>query len=70
MKRRAAGAITRRDLAAVAMFPLLARPASAQAPASAADELAAARQQTQRTAEQLRQFKIPIATEPSFAFHP
>jgi hypothetical protein len=50
---------------------LLSSPAAAQqGTAKPPDDLSAAREQTQRTAEQLRRFKVPTATEPSFAFRP
>jgi hypothetical protein len=72
MKASSSSGITRRDLAtAITALPLLATSAaSAQTASTPAEELAAARQQTQRNAEQLRKFKIPIATEPSFSFRP
>jgi hypothetical protein len=59
--------VTRRQIGGVLLAPasLLAQPAPAPP-----DELAAAKQQTQRTADQLRKFQVPIATEPSFAFKP
>ena len=70
MKRPGETSVTRRDIAAaVAAFPLLARP-GANAQTAPADEVAAVRQQRQRTTEELRRFKVPIATEPSFAFRP
>ena len=43
-------------------------PLFAQGTTAGADELLAAKQQTQRTADQLRKFKVPIATEPSIVF--
>jgi hypothetical protein len=68
MKAQNTTLMSRRKLAAVLLSPA---PLSGQAPAApAADELQAARQRTQRTAETLRKFKVPIATEPSFAFKP
>ena len=72
MKASSSRAISRRDLAiAISAIPLLApSSAPAQTPAAPVDELAEARQQGQRTADQLRKFKVPIATEPSFAFRP
>jgi hypothetical protein len=72
MKRPISTAVTRRDLAAVlAALPLVAAPAAnPQTQTAPQDELAAARQRTQQTIDQLRRFKVPIATEPSFAFRP
>ena len=57
--------LTRRQLAGVAIAPV-----SLLAQATPADELTAAKQQTQRTADQLRKFKVPAATEPSIVFKP
>ena len=59
--------ITRRMLAATALAPAAV---AMQPPPAPADELAAVRQQSQRTTETLRKFKVPMATEPSFAFRP
>ena len=63
---------TRRQ-AALAMLA----PAAAAAPQTAvppqtppSDEVEAVRAQTRRVVEQLREFKVPGATEPSFAFRP
>jgi hypothetical protein len=72
MKRSSSGAVTRRDFAAgLAAIPTLgAPPANAQVRPQAQDEIAATRQQMQTAIQQLRQFKVPIATEPSFAFRP
>ena len=68
MKPRNLMAISRRQLGAVMLMPA---PALAQAPsAHIPDELQAAKQRIQRAAEQLRRFKVPPATEPSFAFNP
>jgi hypothetical protein len=63
---------TRRDLASLAAaLPLVTTaPLSAQTQALPIDELADARQQMQRRAEQLRRFIVPAATEPSFTFRP
>jgi hypothetical protein len=59
--------VTRREFAGVVLAPasLLA-----QATPAAGDELTAAKQQTQRNADQLRKFKVPMATEPSIVFKP
>jgi hypothetical protein len=59
--------VTRRQLAGAVLTPasLLA-----QATPAPADELTAAKQQTQRNADQLRKFKVPMATEPSIVFKP
>jgi hypothetical protein len=65
MKTRNRIEMSRRQLAAVMLLPA---PLLSQAPA--ADELPAAKQQIQRTAAQLRNFKVPAATEPSFVFKP
>ena len=59
--------LTRRQLAGTMLAPV---PLFAQATAAPADELTAAKQQTQRTADQLRKLKVPIATEPSIVFKP
>jgi hypothetical protein len=59
--------ISRRQLAAAVLAPA---PMLGQATPAPADELAAARQRIQINADQLRKFKIPIATEPSFTFRP
>lgn len=59
--------MTRRELA----LALAAAPALAQQPAPSAAEIeTAAREQVTRTRDQLRNFKVPIATEPSFVFRP
>ena len=59
--------LTRRQLAGVAIAPVSLL---AQATPAPADELTEAKQQTQRTADQLRKFKVPAATEPSIVFKP
>lgn len=59
---------TRRNLAALLATPVLL---SAQAPAAAAEDLAAmARNQIKANSDRLKQFKINIAVEPAFAFEP
>ena len=59
---------TRRNLAALLATPALL---SAQAPAPAAEDLAAmARNQIKANSDRLKQFKINIAVEPAFAFEP
>lgn len=68
MKSRNDG-VSRREIATALM---LAAPALAQQPAASAPEDldALAAENRKRNREQLRSIKIPIATEPSFAFHP
>lgn len=61
---------TRRDAALALLFPAPLLAQDAAAPANPPDDLAAVRQQTQRSAEILRSFKIPVATEPSITFRP
>lgn len=59
---------TRRNFAALLATPVLL---SAQAPAAAAEDLAAmARNQIKANSDRLKQFKINIAVEPAFAFQP
>ena len=58
---------TRRQAALSMLAPAAA---AAQQTPPPADELEAARRQTQRSVDQLRAFKVPAATEPSFAFRP
>ena len=59
---------TRRNLAVLLATPVLL---SAQAPAAAAEDLAAmARNQIKANSDRLKQFKINIAVEPAFAFEP
>jgi hypothetical protein len=61
--------MTRRELAlALAAAPVTL--AQQNPPPPAVDPEAAAKQQVLRTREQLRKFKVPITTEPSFAFRP
>jgi hypothetical protein len=67
MKDSDAEGMTRRQLAAAV---LASAPIQAQPPASPADEVTAARQQRQQSADQLRKTKVPMATEPSFVFRP
>jgi hypothetical protein len=68
MKARKSTDLSRRQLAAVMLAPA---PLFSQTPAAPPiEELPAARQRTQRTAEELRKFKVPVGTEPSFAFKP
>jgi hypothetical protein len=58
---------TRRDIARA----LIAIPAAAMAQQPAPDDLlASAREQMKHASQELRNFKVPIATEPSFAFRP
>ena len=67
MSQRKEG-LSRREIAAalVAGAPLLA-----QQPSVASEDVdVEAREGVKRTREQLRKVKIPIATEPSFAFRP
>jgi hypothetical protein len=45
-------------------------PLAAQQTATPADLMAEAREQWKKSSEQFRQFKVPIATEPSFIFRP
>ena len=60
--------ITRRNFAAVLATPALL---SAQAPAAAAEDLAAvARNQNKANSDRLNQFKMDMAVEPAFAFKP
>ncbi len=71
MKDPSSRAITRRDLAtAISVLPFLAAPAAPQTPGAPADDLAASRQRRQAASDQLRKFRIPVATEPSFSFRP
>ena len=57
---------TRRNFAALLGTPILL---SAQAPAAAAEDLAAlARNQIKANSDRLTQFKIDMAVEPAFAF--
>jgi hypothetical protein len=67
MKAPDSESVTRRHLATLVLAPAAML---GQTPASTPDELAVARQQTLRTAEQLRKIKVPIATEPSFSLRP
>lgn len=67
MKQAENKGITRRQAAAGILVPAAVQ---AQAPVTSEDELAAARQQVQRNAEQLRKMKTPVAAEPSFLFRP
>jgi hypothetical protein len=65
---RSKNSLTRRELAVVFAA---ATPAFAQQTAAAPEALeTAAREQMKRAQEQLRQFKVPIATEPGFVFRP
>lgn len=67
MIRRKDG-VSRREIAAALA---LAVPAMAQQPPASAEDLdAAAREQFARSGDLLRKFKVPTATEPSFAFRP
>jgi hypothetical protein len=68
MKQRSRG-FTRRQIAAGLA---VAAPSLAQTPArlSSADELAAAKAQSQQNSAQLRKFYIPPLLDPSFAFKP
>ena len=66
MKEPSSG-VTRRDVGLA--FVAASAVALAQQPA-AEDLLTSAREQVKRTSETLRDFKIPTATEPSFAFRP
>ena len=72
MKDSSSSAITRRDLAAaVRAIPLLARlrqPHNSEQ--RQPDELAAARQQMQRTAEQLAEIQSPDSDGAQLRFHP
>lgn len=74
LTRRQATAAAVAVVAPVSFSPsarLLAQTQPPPTPASPpADELTAARQQNERTATQLRAFKLPIATEPSVVFKP
>ena len=67
MSQRKEG-LSRREIAAalVAGAPLLAQ----QPSVTSEDVDVEAREGVKRTREQLRKVKIPIATEPSFAFRP
>lgn len=60
--------VTRRELAAVfaAVTPVFAQ----QTTAAPEDLETAAREQMKRAQQQLRQFNVPIATEPGFVFRP
>jgi hypothetical protein len=57
---------TRRQIAAAVTLPV---PLLAQEPV-ASSELNQALEQVKRNAEILRRFRVPILTEPSFAFKP
>jgi hypothetical protein len=61
--------MTRRELA-IALAAATPSLAQQPAPPPAADVDSGAREQVTRTREQLRKFKVPIATEPSFTFRP
>ncbi len=62
--------VSRRDFARLVMTSgLAAGVAPAQAPSREA-ELRAAQQRRQSTAEALRKFDVPMATEPAFVFRP
>jgi hypothetical protein len=66
MDKRTRG-LTRRAAAAAAV----AAPLAAQgAQGKSADQLEAARTQTQRSIDALRKFRTPTLLEPSFAFRP
>ena len=65
--KRETNAITRRDIGLA--FVAASAVAVAQQP-PAEDLLASAREQVRQNGETLRNFKVPIATEPSFAFRP
>jgi hypothetical protein len=56
--------ITRRQLAGA----LLATAAAAQTPSAPVNELQAAREQNQRSAEALAKVDVPMAVEPAFHF--
>ena len=59
--------VTRRKLG----LTFMAMPAAALAQQPPAEDvLAVARDQVKSTSEELRKYKVPIATEPSFAFRP
>ena len=62
--------VSRRELAAAVGFAIPAAAAAEQSAAPATDLVAAARDQIKRNTDQLRKFKVPIATEPSFSFRP
>ena len=69
MKASSKVGVSRRNLGlAIAAMPA-ALVMAQQAPATE-DLLAAAREQMKSMGEELRTFKVPIATEPSFAFRP
>jgi hypothetical protein len=59
--------VTRRDVALV-FVATSAVGLAQQAPAE--DLVASAREQVRSNSETLRKFKVPTATEPSFAFRP
>jgi hypothetical protein len=64
------GKLTRRELGlsiAAAAAPVLTR---AQAEPSAEQLLAGERKDLERAVEKLEQFRLPMATEPSFRFEP
>ena len=69
MKGRPATGMTRRAIGRTLLAAAPAAAAFAQQP-PAEDLVASARDQAKRTSETLRSFKVPIATEPSFAFRP
>jgi hypothetical protein len=62
--------VSRRELAAAVGLAIPAAAAAQQSAAPATDLDAAARDQIKRNTDQLRKFKVPIATEPSFSFRP
>jgi hypothetical protein len=62
--------VTRRRAALALLTPAAAVSQQSATSPKPADELGAAREQVRRDAELLRKFKVPVATEPSFAFRP
>jgi hypothetical protein len=67
MKAISKAGVTRRSLG----LAIVAMPAAAMAQQPPAEDLlASAREQVKGLSEELRNFKVPIATEPSFAFRP
>ena len=62
--------MTRRQLAGAMLATGAAAQAPRPAPSTPADELQAAREQNQRTAETLAKVPVPLATEPAFRFTP
>jgi hypothetical protein len=67
MKRSNTG-VSRREIAAALAFATPALAQQSPAPSDNVDTVA--REQLERNRNQLRKIKVPIGTEPSFAFRP